>query len=60
MGCKDSDIIIIMNNNKKYLDINFVDNLKSLKKTCLFYDTWGIVNLQIIKDKKNIFYKSIG
>ncbi len=60
MGCKDSDIIIIMNNNKKYLDINFVDNLKSLKKICLFYDTWGIVNLQIIKDKKNIFYKSIG
>lgn len=59
-GCNNSNIIIIMNNNRKYLDINLLDSLQKVNKPCLIFDSWNILNPEIIRDKKHITYKSIG
>ena len=59
-GCSNSNIIIIMNNNKKYLDVNLIESLKNIKKPCLIYDSWNVLNPEVIKDKDYIEYKSIG
>ena len=49
-----------MNNNRKYLDINLLDSLQKVNKPCLIFDSWNILNPEIIRDKKHIIYKSIG
>ena len=49
-----------MNNNKKYLDVNLLKSLKNIKKPCLIYDTWKVLNPEIIRDKNYLMYKSIG
>ena len=59
-GCSNSNIIIIMNNNKKYLDINLIESLKKIKKPCLIYDSWNVLNPEVIRDIDYITYKSIG
>ena len=60
LGCNNSNIIIIMNNNKKYLNINLLKSLKKVKNPCLIYDTWKVLNPETIRDKSYITYKSIG
>ena len=55
-GFKNSDVAIILNNHKSYLDIDIYSLIKSMKKPSIFIDTWHIFNLSEIKQLKGVLY----
>lgn len=59
-GFSEFDIIIVMNNHSKYFNLNLYDFLKKRKKKLLLYDTWNVLNIEVIKDFKNLKYLTIG
>jgi len=57
-GFKTADVLIFMNNHKKYNDINISGLVENMKDSAFLFDGW-----QIFSDKikgKNINYESIG
>lgn len=57
-GFKTADVLIFMNNHKKYNDISIVNLVKSMKECSLLFDGWQLFSDKI-KDI-NINYESIG
>ncbi len=59
-GFNNADVILIMNNNKKYEDLNILNLLKETKKPLLFYDSWQLFDPLEIKNHKGTTYASVG
>ena len=59
-GFKNSDVAIILNNHKSYLDIDIYSLIKSMKKPSIFIDTWHIFEPSEIKQLKGVLYGGIG
>ena len=59
-GFLNADAILIMNNNKKYEDLNILNLFKKAKKPLLFYDSWQLFDPLEIKNIKGITYASVG
>ena len=59
-GFNKSDAVLIMNNNKRYEDLNILSLLKSTNKPLLFYDSWQLFDPLEIKNFKGIIYASVG
>ena len=59
-GFVKSDAVLIMNNNKRYEDLNFLKVLKSTNKPLLFYDSWQLFDPLEIKNTKGTVYASVG
>ena len=58
---KNSDLIIIHNNNQKIYKLNFNNLLKLSKKNLLIYDFWEMFEKNFFsKFNRNIIYKSLG
>jgi nucleotide sugar dehydrogenase len=57
-GFKIADVLIFMNNHKKYNDISIGNLIKNLKEDALLFDGWQLFSDKI-KDA-NINYESIG
>ena len=59
-GFKKADAIFIMNNHKKYEDLNIFKLLGQTKKPVFFYDSWQIFNPYEIKNLPGVIYASVG
>ena len=59
-GFVKSDAVLIMNNNKRYEDLNILKLLKSTNKPLLFYDSWQLFDPLEIKNIKGTVYASVG
>jgi UDP-N-acetyl-D-mannosaminuronic acid dehydrogenase len=59
-GFKGSDVAIILNNHKSYLDMNIYSLIKSMKSPSIFIDTWHIFEPSEIKQLKGVLYGGIG
>ena len=59
-GFKNSDVAIILNNHKSYLDMDIYSLIKSMKKPSIFIDTWHIFEPSEIKQLKSVLYGGIG
>jgi UDP-N-acetyl-D-mannosaminuronic acid dehydrogenase len=59
-GFLNADAVLIMNNNKKYEDLNIINLFKKTKKPLLFYDSWQLFDPLEIKNIKGITYASVG
>jgi len=59
-GFKNADAVFIMNNHKKYEDLNIFNLVNSAKKPVLFFDSWQIFDPYEIKNIKNVHYASVG
>ncbi len=59
-GFNKADAILIMNNNKKYEDLNITNLLKNTKKPILFYDSWQLFDPLELKNIKGVEYASVG
>ena len=53
-GFLNADAVLIMNNNKKYEDLNILNLFKKAKKPLLFYDSWQLFDPLEIKNIKGI------
>ena len=60
IGFKKADAVIILNNNKKYNDINIFKMLNSMNKPGVFIDTWHIFDPAEIKKVKGVVYGGHG
>ena len=59
-GFRDADAIFVMNNHKKYEDLDLINLIKKTNKPCLFFDSWQIFNPNEIKGILGITYASVG
>ena len=57
-GFKDADIIAILNNHKKYMDLDINSLIKTSNKPLLFLDTWHIFTKESISQDK-VFYSGL-
>ncbi len=59
-GFINADAVLIMNNNKKYEDLNILNLFKKARKPLLFYDSWQLFDPLEIKNTKGVVYASVG
>ena len=57
-GFKNADVVAILNNHKKYLDLDINSLLKTSNKPTLFVDTWHIFTKEGIS-QENVFYSGL-
>jgi nucleotide sugar dehydrogenase len=57
-GFKDADIVAILNNHKKYMDLDINSLIKTSNKPLLFLDTWHIFTKESIS-QDNVFYSGL-
>ena len=59
-GFKNADAVVILNNHKKYRELNINKLLNSMNKPAVFLDSWHVFNPQEIKNIKGILYGGLG
>lgn len=59
-GFKDADIILIMNNNYRYKDLDIEKLIKKARQGALFFDAWYIYDPKNIKELDWVAYESLG
>lgn len=59
-GFENADIVIIMNNNPKYEQLDIITLLEKTNKKCLFFDGWSIFEPKEILKVRGIVYQSLG
>jgi nucleotide sugar dehydrogenase len=60
VGFKDADIIVIMNNNPLYSELDIVTLLNHTNKKCLLFDGWSIFEPKEVLKVKGIVYQGLG
>lgn len=59
-GFENADVVIFMNNHKKYSEVKIKDLVKSMKKDGFIFDGWQIFYEQLKDIPEGISYESIG
>lgn len=58
-GVKDADVVIFMNNHKKYHELDITTLAKFAKRGALVFDGWQLFDEQL-KENNHVHYESIG
>ncbi len=59
-GFTGADIILIMNNNYRYKDLDIESLIKKMNQGALFFDSWYIYDPKLIKELNWVCYESLG
>jgi len=59
-GFTGADIVLIMNNNYRYQDLDIESLIKKMNQGALFFDSWYIYNPKLIKELNWVCYESLG
>lgn len=59
-GFAGADIVLIMNNNYRYKDLDIESLIKKMNQGALFFDSWYIYDPKLIKELNWVCYESLG
>ena len=59
-GFKNADAVVILNNHKKYNDLNITKLANLMNKPAVFLDSWHTFDPEEIKNIKGIYYGGLG
>jgi len=60
VGFKNARCVIIMNNHKKYRELDIIKLLKTASKPCLFVDCWRVFDKKMFEKIDDIEYTGVG
>jgi len=57
---RDSDLVVIANNNKRYIDLSLDTLFASMSEDGILYDFWNVIAARSLSNYTNIKYLSLG